>query len=95
MPGRAVFGRDMLFNLMSIVYWRIVTTRNQRQVNIYNFQENVRRVSHEYAICYLVYVENTCIYRKSDYNNLHTWYRSSPEGRYEIMNKYKMASNTL
>ena len=69
MNGQTVFGKDMLFNLMSIVYWRIVTTRNQRQVNIYNFQENVRRVSHEYAICYLVYVENTCIYRKSDYNN--------------------------
>ena len=34
--GQAMFGRDMLFNLMSIVYWRILTTRNKRQVDIYN-----------------------------------------------------------
>ena len=30
MPGQAVFGRDMLFKLKSIVDWRVVTARKQR-----------------------------------------------------------------
>ena len=57
----------MLFNLMSTVYWRILTDGNQRQLDIYNVRENARQVRHEYAIGDLVYVENTGIYYRSYY----------------------------
>ena len=39
-PVQAVFGRDMLFKLMSIVDWRVVTDSNQQQADINNFQKN-------------------------------------------------------
>ena len=35
-PGQAVFVRDILSNLTSVVYWRVVTAAKQRQVYIDN-----------------------------------------------------------
>ena len=57
----------MLFNLASVVDWRVVTAVKQRQVYIDNVRENAKRVTHDYAICNPVYVEMTGIYRKIDY----------------------------
>ena len=57
----------MLFNLASVVDWRVVTAVKQRQVYIDNVRENAKRVTHDYAICDPVYVEMTGIYRKLDY----------------------------
>ena len=45
--GQAVFGRYMLFNLMSVVEWRVLTAANQRQVDIDNVRENARQVTHD------------------------------------------------
>ena len=45
--GQAVFGRDILFNLASVVDWKFVTAANQQQVDIDNFQENARQVTHD------------------------------------------------
>ena len=67
MNFQALCGRYMLFNLISIIDWRIVTTRTQRQINIDNVSETARQVMHDYAIGNLVYVENTGIYQKLDY----------------------------
>ena len=64
---QAVFGRDMLFNLTSVVYWRVATAVKQRQVDIDNVREKSRRVEHDYQIGDQVYVEMTGIYRKIDY----------------------------
>ena len=47
-PGQYVFGRDVLFNLASVVDWRVATAKNQRQVDIDNVKENVRKVTHDY-----------------------------------------------
>ena len=66
--GQAVFGRDMLFKLASVVDWRVVTASKQQQVDIDNVQENAWRITHDYTICKQVYLEMTCIYRKLDYN---------------------------
>ena len=66
-PVQAVFGREMLFNLASVVDWRVVTTTNQLQADINNVRENARKVMHDYAIGDQVYVEMTGIYRKLDY----------------------------
>ena len=37
-PGQAVFVRDMIFNLASVVDWRVITAVKQQQVDIYNVQ---------------------------------------------------------
>ena len=49
-PGQAVFGRDMQFNLASVVDWRVVTATKQQQVDIDNFHENDKRFTHDYTI---------------------------------------------
>ena len=41
-PGQYIFGIEMIFNLTSVVDWRVVTTAKQRQVDIDNDQENAR-----------------------------------------------------
>ena len=57
----------MLFNLASVVDWRVVNAANQRQVDIDNVRENAKWVTHDYAIEDQVYVEITGIYCKLDY----------------------------
>ena len=63
-PGQAVFDRDMLFNLTSVVYWLVVTAAKQCQLDIDNIRGNAKQVTHDYAIGDHVYVEMTGIYRK-------------------------------
>ena len=69
MPGQAVFGIDVLFNLTTISDWRVVTVRKHRKVDIDNFHGKEKQVRCDYAIGNLVYVKNTCIYLKLDYKN--------------------------
>ena len=66
-PGQSVFGIDMLFNLASVIEWRVATAVKQRKVDIDNVIENHKRVTHAYAIGDRVYVEMTGIYLKLDY----------------------------
>ena len=66
-PAQAFFGRDMLFKLVSVVYWRVLNYVKQRQVDIDNVRENATRVRHDYAIGNQIYVEITSIYRKLYY----------------------------
>ena len=54
-PGQVVFGRDVLFNLLSVVDWWVVTAAKKRQVDIDNVRENANRVTREYAIGDWVY----------------------------------------
>ena len=67
-PGQDVFGRDMQFNLASVLDWQVVTAAKQKQVEIDNFQENATRVTNDYAIGDQFYVEMTGIYHKLYYN---------------------------
>ena len=64
---QAFFGRDMLFNLASVVAWRVAIAEKQRQVDIDNVRENVKKFVHDYAIGDWVYVEMTGTYRTLDY----------------------------
>ena len=61
MLGQYDCGRDMLFNLLSVVDWRVVTTVKQHQVDIDNVIENARQVTHDCAIGNRVSVERTGI----------------------------------
>ena len=57
----------MLFNLASVIDWRVVTAAKQRQLDVDNVRENDRQFTHYYTIGNRVYVEMTGIYRKLDY----------------------------
>ena len=52
---QAVFGREMIFNLVLVVDWRVIIPGKQRHVKIDNVQNNSRLVTHDYAISDLVY----------------------------------------
>ena len=56
-PVQAIFGRDMLLIITSLVYWYVVTSINQRQVDIDNSCKKSRLVRHDYAAGNIVYVE--------------------------------------
>ena len=58
----------MIFNLVSVIYWRVITAGKHQQVDINNVQENARKGTHDYAIGDIVYVEINGIYHKLDYN---------------------------
>ena len=60
-PGVAVFGRDMIFNLAAVVDWRVITASNQQHVDIDDFRENARQVTHYYVIGDRAYLEMTGI----------------------------------
>ena len=64
LPGQDVFDIGMLFNLVSVVRWKVATAAKQRQVDIDYVRENAKQVTHDYAIGDQVYVEMTGIYRK-------------------------------
>jgi len=65
-PGQLVFGRDIIFNLSTVVDWKAITARKQAQVDRDNLRENANRVSHDYAIGDQVYVKIDGIKRKLD-----------------------------
>ena len=44
-PAQLVFGRDMIFNLATVVDWRVISARKQTQVDQDNLRENARRVN--------------------------------------------------
>ena len=66
-PCQAILGRYMLFNLASVVYWRVVTPTERRQIDIDNVPIKARQVTHDYAVGNVVYVEINGIYHKLDY----------------------------
>ena len=45
--GQAVFDREMLFFITSVIYWQAVTTAKHCQVGIVNVRENSMRVMHD------------------------------------------------
>ena len=55
-PVQAVFGIEILFNLVSVVDWKILTAVKQKQLDIDNAKENSRQITHDYAIVDQFYV---------------------------------------
>ena len=51
-PCQYVVGRDILFNLASVLYCQFVTAADQKQVDIYKAREDSRQFTHNYAIDY-------------------------------------------
>ena len=65
-PCLSIFGIEIILNLVSFVEWIIITAGTQRQSEVNNVQENARRITHDYTVGDLVYVEITGTYRKLD-----------------------------
>jgi Integrase core domain. len=63
-PAQLVFGRDMIFNIKTIVDWRTITARKQKQVIKDNLRENKGRIDHQYSVGDKVYLRPTGIQRK-------------------------------
>ena len=57
----------MIFNLASVVNWKVNTAKNQLQVDIDNACKNDKRVRHDYAVGDLVYMDMAGIYHKLYY----------------------------
>ena len=53
---------------MSIFYFQVTNAKKQRKVKVYNARKNASRVRRDYAVDGLVYVDNTGIYIKIEYN---------------------------
>ena len=50
LPGAAVFGRDMLFDIPYIADWTSIGNRRQASVDQMNTRRNSRRVDFDYAV---------------------------------------------
>ena len=66
-PAQLMFGRDMIFNLSTVIDWRAITLHKQKQVDRDNLRENARRITHDYTEQDKVYVPCDGINRKLDY----------------------------
>ena len=70
--GQYLFGRDMIFNFVSIINWQIITTRKQRKVEKYNYKKP-KKFRHDYSLYDIVYVDSPGIYCNMDYNKQGTY----------------------
>ena len=56
----------MIFNLATVIDWRVISARKQTQVDRDNLQGNARRVNYDYAVDDRVFVKNKGVQRKLD-----------------------------
>ena len=74
-PAQLVFGRDMMFNLSTLVNWKELSLRKQALVDKANLRENKKRIDYDYQAGDLVYKLKDGILRKLE---------SPKEGPYPI-----------
>ena len=65
-PAQLVFGRNMMFNISSLVNWKALAIRKQKLVDNANLRENAKRIDYDYAVGQQVYVTSDGINRKLD-----------------------------
>ena len=63
-PGQSVFGKSIIFNLTSVIDWKVTTAGKHRQVEIDNVKKNARPVTHDCTVGDIVNVEISVIYHK-------------------------------
>ena len=78
-PCQLVFGRDMMFNIKTMVNWKQLSIKKQKAVDKANQRENEKRIDHDYKVKEKVYVIKDGIFRKLDEPKL---------GPYEITEVY-------
>ncbi len=65
-PAQMVFGRDMIFNLKSLINWKVVSARKQQIVDKANLRENSKRIDFDYEVGQKAYIVRDKPYRKLD-----------------------------
>ena len=65
-PAQLVFGRDMMFNISSLVNWKDLSIRKQKLVDQANLRENNKRIDFDYEVGQQVYIVTEGIQRKLD-----------------------------
>ena len=65
-PAQLVFGRDMIFNLQTLVNWKEISQRKQSQIDKANLRENHKRIDYDYQPGQKVYILKDGIFRKLD-----------------------------
>jgi hypothetical protein len=65
-PGAAIFGRDMLFDILFIADWQKIEEYRQRLTDLNNAHENKGRIDYDYKVGQKVLVWKEGILRKSE-----------------------------
>jgi hypothetical protein len=65
-PGAAIFGRDMLFDILFIVDWQKIGEHRQRLTDLNNARENKGRIEYDYKVGQKVLVRKEGSLRKSE-----------------------------
>jgi hypothetical protein len=65
-PGAAIFGQDMLFNILFVADWHKIEERRQSLTNRGNQRENAKRVDYNYKVGDKVLVINKGILHKAE-----------------------------
>ncbi len=50
-PGAAIYGQDMLFNILFVADWKQIGDYRQHQTDCSNKRENDKRVDYNYEVC--------------------------------------------
>ncbi len=64
-PGAAIFGRDMLFDILFIADWKIIGEHRQRLTDLNTARENEGRIDYDYKVGQKILVPNKGILRKA------------------------------
>ncbi len=65
-PGAAIFGQDMLFDILFIADWQKIGEHRQRLTDLNNARENEGRIDYDYMVGQKVLVRKDGILRKSE-----------------------------
>jgi hypothetical protein len=63
-PVQLVFRHDMIFNMKTLIDWRMITACKQKQVIKDNLRENKGQIDHQYSVGDKVYLHPTGIQHK-------------------------------
>jgi hypothetical protein len=65
-PGAAIFGQDMLFDILVVPDWHKIGEQRQSLTNHGNQQENAKQIDYDYKVRDKVLVINEGILRKAE-----------------------------
>jgi hypothetical protein len=65
-PGAAIFGQDMLFDILFVADWRKIGEQRQSLTNRGNQRENAKQIDYDYKVRDKVLVINEGILRKAE-----------------------------
>ncbi len=65
-PGAAIFGRDMLFDILFVADWHKIGEKRQSLTNCGNQRENAKHIDYDYKVRDKVLLINKGILRKAE-----------------------------